>query len=74
MTWTGHHRPTSTNMCVETTARTAADRGFKCVMLEDGCATTDEDLHQATLRSFGRLFGRVETTDAVLAELAAVRL
>jgi nicotinamidase-related amidase len=61
----------STNSCVETTARDAADRGFRCVLVEDGCAAARAELHDATLTSFGRLFGRVASTDAVLAELTA---
>ena len=60
----------STNMCVETTAREAADRGYLVTMVEDACATTHADLHETTLRNFKRLFGRVRTTDQVLAELA----
>ena len=59
----------STNMCVETTAREAADRGYQVTLVEDGCATTFEDLHQVTLRNFQRLFGRVESTRGVVSEL-----
>ena len=59
----------STNMCVETTAREAADRGFAVTMVEDACATTHADLHEGTIRNFARLFGRVRSTDEVLAEL-----
>ena len=61
----------STNSCVETTARDAADRGYRCVLVEDGCGAAREELHQATLVSFRRLFGRVAATDEVLAELEA---
>ena len=60
----------STNMCVETTAREAADRGFAVTLVEDACATTHADLHEGTIRNFARLFGRVRSTDEVLAELA----
>ena len=59
----------STNMCVETTAREAADRGYLVTLVEDGCATTHEDLHQGTIRNFQRLFGRVRSTDDSLREL-----
>jgi nicotinamidase-related amidase len=59
----------STNMCVETTAREAADRGYAVTLVEDACATTHADLHEATLRNFRRLFGRVLSTDEVVAEL-----
>jgi len=61
----------STNMCVDTTAREAADRGYAVTLVEDACATTHEDLHLAALRNFQRFFGRVRDTDAVMAELTA---
>jgi len=60
----------ATNVCVETTARDAADRGFKCVMVEDACAAMDQEGHEATLRTFAMGFGRVLTTDQVCTELA----
>lgn len=60
----------STDLCVETTARDAADRGFHCVMVDDGCATGSQELHDASLRVFQRMLGRVETADAVVDELA----
>jgi nicotinamidase-related amidase len=59
----------STNMCVESTAREAADRGYVVTMVEDACATTHADLHEAAMRNFQRLFGRVLSTEEVLAEL-----
>jgi nicotinamidase-related amidase len=59
----------STNMCVETTAREAADRGYQVTLVEDGCGTTFEDLHQVTMRNFQRLFGRVASAEQVLLEL-----
>jgi len=59
----------STNMCVESTAREAADRGYRVTLVEDACATTHRDLHDATMRNFSRLFGRVRITADVLAEV-----
>lgn len=59
----------STNMCVETTAREAADRGYQVTLVEDACGTTFEDLHQVTMRNFQRLFGRVTSTAEAIAEL-----
>ena len=59
----------STNMCVETTAREAADRGYLVTLVEDACGTTHEDLHLNTLRNFQRLFGRVTSTAEALQEL-----
>lgn len=60
----------STNMCVETTAREAADRGYAVTLVEDACATTHKELHEGTVRNFGRFFGKVRSTDEVLALLA----
>ena len=59
----------STDLCVDNTARGASDLGFNCVMLDDGCATAAQDLHDATLKVFQRSLGRVETVDQVIAEL-----
>ena len=59
----------STNSCVETTARDAADRGYRCVLVDDACGAARPELHEATLVSFRRLFGRVAAVDEVLAEL-----
>ena len=60
----------STNMCVESTAREAADRGYLVTLVEDACGTTHEELHQVTMRNFQRLFGRVRSTAQSLEELA----
>lgn len=61
----------STNMCVETTAREAADRGYRVTLVEDACGTTHRDLHDSTMRNFARLFGRVRSTEEVLGEVGA---
>ena len=61
----------STNSCVEGTARDAADRGFQCVIVEDGCGAASPELHDATCRNFARLLGRVATAREVLGELGA---
>jgi nicotinamidase-related amidase len=58
-----------TNVCVETTARDAADRGYDVVLLDDGCAAFSPEIHEATLLSFQGPFGRVRKTDEVLALL-----
>ena len=59
----------STNMCVETTAREAADRGYLVTLVEDACGTTHEDLHLVTMRNFQRLFGRVCACTEAIEEL-----
>jgi nicotinamidase-related amidase len=61
----------STNMCVESTAREAADRGYAVTLVEDACGTTHEELHHNTMRNFQRLFGRVRSTAQVADELGA---
>jgi nicotinamidase-related amidase len=55
-----------TNVCVETTARDAADRGYDVVLLDDGCAAFSPEIHEATLLSLQGPFGRVRTSDEVL--------
>lgn len=59
-----------TDICVETTARDAADRGYNCVLVEDACATFDQISHEATLRTFAKVFGMVKSTEDVVAELS----
>jgi nicotinamidase-related amidase len=59
----------ATDMCVETTARDAADRGFNAIIVEDASATFFERHHRAALSGFARVFGQVWTTERVLAEL-----
>ncbi len=61
----------STDLCVENTARDAVDRGYQCIMVEDGCGSAEEVFHNATLTHFRAYFGRVETTKNVINELSA---
>jgi biuret amidohydrolase len=62
----------STNMCVDSTARDAADRGFDCVLVEDCCGAAKMAYHDPALVTFQRLFGRVASADEVMAELSQV--
>ena len=59
----------STNTCVESTARDAADYGYRCLIVEDACSAAAKKYHQASLENFARLFGRVSSTDEVIEEL-----
>jgi biuret amidohydrolase len=59
----------ATDMCVETTARDAADRGFDVIVVEDATATFFEHHHRAALSGFARVFGQVWKTADVLAAL-----
>ncbi len=58
---------TSTNHCVDNTARDAADRGYNVILVADACADGSPAAHCATLETFARHFGAVRTTDEVLA-------
>ena len=59
----------STSQCVDLTARDAADRGYRCVIVEDAVAEDAPEFHDATLEQFQRLFGAVMTTDEVIVAL-----
>lgn len=59
----------ATDMCVETTARDAADRGFDVILVEDATITFVERHHRAALSGFARVFGQVWDTDDVLSSL-----
>ena len=59
----------STNMCVGTTARDAADRGYRCLLIEDCCGAAQNEYHRWEIVNFQRLFGRVESLDNVTAEI-----
>lgn len=49
----------STNACVETTARDAADRGYATVIVDEATADYDQAAHDATMRAFHFNLGRV---------------
>jgi nicotinamidase-related amidase len=69
-----------THMCVDATARAAADLGFKVIIAEDACATRDltygdtvipaEHVHKAFLAAL-KSYGQVMKADEVIALLAA---
>jgi nicotinamidase-related amidase len=62
----------STNCCVETTARDAADRGFAVAIVDEATADYDEQAHDAALRGFHFNFGPIfPTVDDVLGTVGA---
>lgn len=61
----------STNTCVESTARDAADLGYGCILAEDACGGPSAELHDAAIVNYARLFGEAVATDEVLARLVA---
>jgi ureidoacrylate peracid hydrolase len=62
---------TTTDVCVESTARAALMRDFHLVVVEDCCAAPDLDAHRASLKTLGRNFGEVTTADRIEAVWAA---
>jgi nicotinamidase-related amidase len=64
----------TTEVCVHTTVREANDRGYRCLVLGDACASYFPEFHEvglAMIAAQGGIFGWVSTTGAVLAALAA---
>jgi nicotinamidase-related amidase len=63
----------TTEVCVNTTVREANDRGFRCVVLADCCASYFPEFHQAGLamiKAQGGIFGSVSSSRALLDSLA----
>lgn len=58
-----------TNMSIEHTARTGADKGYIMVIPEDGCSTMNADWHRASIDYAMQNVALVTTTDRVIAAL-----
>ncbi|WP_114376334.1 isochorismatase family protein [Elioraea thermophila] len=58
-----------TNMSIEHTARTGADKGYVMVVPEDGCSTMNADWHRASINYALQNVSMVTTVDAVIAAL-----
>ena len=64
----------TTEVCVQTTMREANDRGYECLLVEDGTASYFPEFKQATLemvRAQGGIVGWTATAEQVLAGIAA---
>src|SRR6201988_1091983 len=64
----------TTEVCVNTTVREANDRGYRCVVLADGCASYFPEFHEMGLkmiRAQGGIFGWVSDSAAVLQAMSA---
>jgi len=63
----------TTEVCVNTTVREANDRGYRCVVLSDGCASYFPEFHEMGLKMIkaqGGIFGWVSDSAAVLKAMA----
>ena len=58
-----------TNMSVEHTARTGADRGYNIILPEDACSTMNADWHAASINYAMQNVATVTTVDAVIEAL-----
>ncbi len=56
----------ATDMCVETTARDASDRGFNVIIAEDATATFEPVSHVASLYNFAKTYGLVRSADEII--------
>ncbi len=65
---------TVTNVCCECTARDAAMRNFKTIMISDANASRNDVEHNATLSIFLQAFGGVLSTDEAVALIEGGRL
>ena len=62
----------TTEVCVNTTVREANDRGFRCIVLADCCASYFPEFHAAGLamiKAQGGIFGSVAASQALLGAL-----
>ena len=62
----------TTEVCVNTTVREANDRGYRCIVLADCCASYFPAFHEAGLQMIkaqGGIFGWVSDSDSVIAAL-----
>jgi biuret amidohydrolase len=63
----------TTEVCVNTTVREANDRGYRCIVLADCCASYFPEFHDMGLKMIkaqGGIFGWVSDSKSVLAALA----
>ncbi|CAF0852483.1 unnamed protein product [Didymodactylos carnosus] len=62
-----------TNLCCETTARSAFVQNYNVIFLSDGTATASDAMHQGTLKTIGFGFGQVMTCADLREKLAKIK-
>ena len=66
----------TTDVCVSTTMREANDRAYDCLLVEDGSAASDPNLHYSTCESVkmeGGIFGVTGKLDSIVHALDALK-
>jgi nicotinamidase-related amidase len=66
----------TTEVCVHTTVREGNDRGYRCIVLADGCASYFPEFHEMGLnmiKAQGGIFGWVSNTESALEALRSAR-
>ena len=61
----------STNFCVDATARNAADYGYLGTLVDDASGAYMEEWQNNTVDTWRRFFGKVATTEEIIAQLDA---
>lgn len=59
----------TTDVCVNSTILSAANRNYRVVAVTDGMATIHDHIHQACLDIWANKFARLVTTDEIVAEV-----
>ena len=59
----------TTDICVNCTVLSAANRNYYVTVVTDGVATIDDTLQESCMRIWERKFARLQTSDQVMAEL-----
>lgn len=57
----------TTECCVASTLRSASDRGYRCILVEDACASPVAAFHSAAVEVTEHIFGAVTTAESVVA-------
>jgi len=57
------------HVCVEATLHDAFFRGYKVILAKDGCAGWDLELHRATLKTVGNVYGMVMNCNEIIEAL-----
>lgn len=61
----------ATNVCVESTARAAFDRGYRVILPREATASYTREMEEASLVTLGFMFATVAPTSAVVEAIAA---